>query len=93
MLVVTLSCMVFWFAFQVPRLRTLPAGCVQVRSKEPEDGVGCHVVVYGFMVCVSGPQTPNATSWLFAEVRSKEPEDVVGCHVVVCVRFFHVELI
>ena len=29
MLVATLSCMVFWFASQVPRLRTLPASCVQ----------------------------------------------------------------
>ena len=61
-MLVTLLCMVFWFASQVPRLRTLPVGRAEVRSKEPEDDVG-HVVVYGFLVCVTGPQTPNAASW------------------------------
>ena len=47
-MVVTLSCMVFWFASQVPRLRTLPVGRAEVRSKEPEDDFGCQVVVCVF---------------------------------------------
>ena len=47
-MVVTLSCMVFWFESQVPRLRTLPVGRAEVRSKEPEDDFGCQVVVCVF---------------------------------------------
>ena len=52
MFVVTMSCMVFWFASQVPKLQTLPVGRAEVRSKEPEDDVGCHVVVCVFFLSV-----------------------------------------